>query len=56
MEGGGFAAAQPSIVRKESGGALAWNRGHLLLYLQYAIVIDNVHGKVLINAALETVL
>ena len=29
MEGGQFAAAQPSIVRKEIGGALAWNRGHL---------------------------
>ena len=29
MEGGGFAAARPSIVRKEIGGALAWNRGHL---------------------------
>ena len=29
MEGGGFAAARPSIVRKESGGALAWNQGHL---------------------------
>ena len=25
----GFAAAQPSIVRKEIDGALAWNRGHL---------------------------
>ena len=30
MEGGGFAAARPSIVKKEIGGALAWNRGHLL--------------------------
>ena len=29
MEGGGFAAARPSIVRKEIGGALNWNRGHL---------------------------
>ena len=29
MEGGGFAAARPSIVKKEIGGALAWNRGHL---------------------------
>ena len=29
MEGGGFAAARPSIVRKEIGGALAWNQGHL---------------------------
>ena len=29
MEGGGIAAARPSIVRKESGGALAWNRGHM---------------------------
>ena len=29
MEGGGFAAARSSIVRKEIGGALAWNRGHL---------------------------
>ena len=29
MEGGGFAAARPSIVRKEIGGALARNRGHL---------------------------
>ena len=26
---GGFAAARPSILGKESGGALAWNRGHL---------------------------
>ena len=26
---GGLAAARPSIVRKEIGGALAWNRGHL---------------------------
>ena len=26
---GGFAAARPSIVKKEIGGALAWNRGHL---------------------------
>ena len=31
MEGGGFAAARPAIVRKEIGGALAWNRGHLPL-------------------------
>ena len=29
MEGDGFADARPSIIRKESGGALAWNRGHL---------------------------
>ena len=29
MEGGEFAAARPSIVKKEIGGALAWNRGHL---------------------------
>ena len=29
MEWGGFAAARLSIVRKEIGGALAWNRGHL---------------------------
>ena len=29
MEGGGFAAVRPAIVRKEIGGALAWNRGHL---------------------------
>ena len=27
---GGLAAARPSIFRKESGGALAWNRDHLL--------------------------
>ena len=26
---GGFAAARRSIVKKEIGGALAWNRGHL---------------------------
>ena len=26
MDEGGFAAARPSIVRKEIGGALAWNR------------------------------
>ena len=29
MEGGGLAAARPAIVRKEIGGALASNRGHL---------------------------
>ena len=29
MEVGGFAAVQPSIVKKEIGGALAWSRGHL---------------------------
>ena len=29
MEGGGFATARPAIVKKEIGGALAWNRGHL---------------------------
>ena len=29
MEGGEFAAARPSIVKKEIGGALAWNLGHL---------------------------
>ena len=37
MEGGGFAAARPSIVRKEIGGALAWNRGLLPFKIQ-----DNV--------------
>ena len=30
-KGVGFAAARPSIIRKESGGALAWNQGHLPL-------------------------
>ena len=29
MEGGGFAAAWPSLVKKEICGDLAWNRGHL---------------------------
>ena len=29
MEGGGFAAVRPSIVKIEIGGALAWNLGHL---------------------------
>ena len=29
MEGGEFAAAWPSIVKKEIGGTLAWNQGYL---------------------------
>ena len=36
MEGGGFAAARPSIVKKEIGGALALNRGHLPFKFQIA--------------------
>ena len=31
MDEGGLAATRPSIVEKESGGALTWNRDHLPL-------------------------
>ena len=35
-----FAAARPSIVRKESGGALAWNRDHLPFKLGFRLTMQ----------------
>ena len=41
MEGGGFAATQPSIVKNEIGGALAWNRGHLPFNMLLWVITEN---------------
>ena len=44
MEGGGFAAAWPSIVRKESDDALAWNRGHLPFKPEHVVTWSSIHS------------
>ena len=50
MEGGGFAAAWPSIVKKEIGGALAWNQGHLPFKVNKTYGDLPVHANNYINS------
>ena len=55
MEGGGCATARPSIVRKEIGGALAWNRGHLpfkfevILYTKVQLTHGGIYNNILLT-------